>query len=314
MTDEQEPADSDGMDFFGTEGSRTEDVAWQQGCTDFAAFYAEYQPRLLGFVRKLARANEFSDSALDVEGVVQDTFEEAWRTWHRIDAPQKWIFTVARRKALSQAHRHRLSELKLRQGLSLRREHPDPVHARVVESEILRAIQELPKRQKTATYLGRVEEWTAVEIAVLLAIAPETVRTHIFRGTHTVRDGLSAAEAIGKVGGPPRQDEEFEAELVSVQFDAARAVGYGNGLPRQDEEFEAELVSVRARPGPRATRFAAGYGLRLWSLVVLVSVAILAAYLLGGMQFLVSGGAAIGILVLAVGATEWSRRWRDRRK
>lgn len=173
-------------------GDSTAPTEW----TVFEPFHAEFRPRLLGFVRKLANDHEFAESALDTEGVVQDTFEQAWRFWATIDTPERWIFTVARRITLRHARWHIRFEEELRQsrGGLLQSALSDPVHAQAVDNWIMRTIMELPLNQRAATYLHRVEGWTTAEIAELLGIAPSTVGVHIWRGTERVR---SAAVSVG---------------------------------------------------------------------------------------------------------------------
>lgn len=63
----------------------------------------------------------------------------------------------------------------------------DPVHTQAVASKIVERILILPTNQRIATYLCRVEEWKAAEIAELLNIAPATAYVHIHEGTLKVR-------------------------------------------------------------------------------------------------------------------------------
>lgn len=158
-------------------------------CTDFTKFHAEYRPRLLRFVHKLASTYELAESALDAEGVVQETFEQASRSWSRIDSPERWIFVVTRRTIARQARAHYAEEEALREKIRRvrrTRAHSDPVHAQAVEHMIVERIMDLPLNQQAATYLHHVEGWTGTEIAERLGIATSTAGVHIHRGTARV--------------------------------------------------------------------------------------------------------------------------------
>ncbi|MEV0773811.1 RNA polymerase sigma factor [Nocardia salmonicida] len=179
-------------------GGSAESKAW----TNFTKFHAEYRPRLLRFVYRLASTYELAESALDAEGVVQETFEQALRSWDRIDSPERWIFVVARRTIARQARSHYAEEEALREKIRRvrrTRAHSDPVHAQAVERMIVERIMDLPLNQQAATYLHHVEGWTGAEIAELLGIATSTAGVHIHRGTARVSGTIAGRANVNNV-------------------------------------------------------------------------------------------------------------------
>lgn len=188
---------------MGTHG----DVALGFSPAEWEWAYREYHGNLVRFVRRCASDRGLSEAQLDAEGVVQETFELARRHWTRIDNPPAWLFTVARRlvgKSQVAATAVDLATLHDRtprwSSLVPRASVEDAVTARAV----VEAIDRLPDRQRTATYLRHVEGWSLSEIADLLACAPSTTGVHVHRGVTKLLGwlaaimGLAAASAAAK--------------------------------------------------------------------------------------------------------------------
>ncbi|MEU1209095.1 RNA polymerase sigma factor [Nocardia sp. NPDC005825] len=161
---------------------------------EFGEFYTRYRGRVLRFVRKIAHTNDLAESRLDAEGVVQEAFEQAWRTWDKIEHPERWIFRVAARIVQKLARAEWAEQQRLRQRCPLRLNFSvadtDPVHTSVVAKQAMNRILTLPTNQRIATYLHHVEGWKGSEIAALLEISPGTVASHIHRGTARTKDAL----------------------------------------------------------------------------------------------------------------------------
>ncbi|MCA1705400.1 MAG: hypothetical protein LC808_19945 [Actinobacteria bacterium] len=84
---------------------------------EFAEIYQSYRSRLLRFVHSVAHSDGLSEAHLDAEGVVQETFEAAFKTWTMIDHPERWIFRVAARKVRQHARQEWYRDRQLRQDL-----------------------------------------------------------------------------------------------------------------------------------------------------------------------------------------------------
>ncbi|MGH3854652.1 MAG: RNA polymerase sigma factor [Pseudonocardiaceae bacterium] len=157
---------------------------------EFDRFYRDYRWRLLRFVRQAGHSGGLPEARLDAEGVVQETFEAAFRKWATIQHPERWIYKVATRKIRRRSHQEWLQDLILRQRLQAKcstGSDSDPVYTHAVAGAIVDRIMELPTNQRIATYLSTVEGWTGPEIAKVLGIAPATAYVHVSRGIKAVR-------------------------------------------------------------------------------------------------------------------------------
>jgi DNA-directed RNA polymerase specialized sigma24 family protein len=143
---------------------------------------------LLRFIGRTA------DPGVDVENVVQDVLYRAYRDWPNIRNPRQWAFTVAAHQLIadSKAYGHaRPAALLPDQPLwssAARITAPEVV---AEANQVINTIHHLPRHQRIATYLQKVEGWPADEIATLLGTSVSTAYVHSSRGTRAVRTELS---------------------------------------------------------------------------------------------------------------------------
>ncbi|MFE1028269.1 RNA polymerase sigma factor [Streptomyces sp. NPDC058818] len=152
----------------------------------FETGYELYYRPLVLLVRQRATAWGLSEQDVDVEALVQDTFEQALRAWDSIRVPGAWLYTVARRR-LARC----ISTAALRadgdpadhteQGtvgwstIAPSASTEDLLAAR----EIVELIQLMPQqRRQEVAYLRYIEEWGFNEIAEQLGCCPATARVH----------------------------------------------------------------------------------------------------------------------------------------
>ncbi|MEU3708029.1 sigma-70 family RNA polymerase sigma factor [Streptomyces anulatus] len=164
------------------------------------AYELYYRPLILS-VRQRGRAWGLSEQDVDVEALVQDTFEQALNDWDRIRVPRAWLYTVARRR-LARC----ISTAALRadgdpadhteQGtvgwstVAPSASTQDLVAAR----EIVELIQLMPQpRRQEVAYLRYIEGWGFNEIAEQLGCCPATARVHALNA----RDHLVANVCSG---------------------------------------------------------------------------------------------------------------------
>jgi RNA polymerase sigma factor (sigma-70 family) len=169
---------------------------------DTDALFRALAPRLVRHIRSLLRTWNVSDARVDAEGAVNDAFltmiYQARASDTSIDHPAAWLFVVARREAARAVRRERRIDDGGRQDSV-------EVHRSVHWSSMtpwssandirgtrlaLRAIADLPDRQKVATYLQLVQGWTLEEIAEYLDCAASTAGVHVHRGKVRVREHL----------------------------------------------------------------------------------------------------------------------------
>lgn len=149
------------------------------------AYELYYRPLVLS-ARQRATAWGLSEQDIDVEALVQDTFEQALRIWDSIRVPRAWLYTVARRRlarciptAALRADGDPADHTE--QGtvgwstIAPSASTEDSVAAR----EIVELIQLMPQqRRQEVAYLRYIEEWGFNEIAEQLGCCPATARVH----------------------------------------------------------------------------------------------------------------------------------------
>ena len=132
---------------------------------------------------RLARL--FVDDRNAAEDLVQEAFIRLARNAHRIDDPRR-APAYLRSIVLNLARDHN------RRGLmSLRHREPADIAVATLEDElvlrddqkrVIRALQELPRRQRDCVVLRYHYEAGIAEIAETLDISPNSVKTHLKRG------------------------------------------------------------------------------------------------------------------------------------
>ena len=171
----------------GVEGSSA------SGFDDFSRFWrAEYS----AVVRLTLALTGRRDVA---EELAQDAFVAAYRRWPLVsayDQPGAWVRRVATNAAVS-ALRRRSVELK---GLArLSRQRWQAVEIPEEDQQLWAALRELPKRQAQVLALVVVDDLSVAEVARVLEVGEETVRTHLRRGRAALAERLGlAAEGEGQ--------------------------------------------------------------------------------------------------------------------
>ncbi|AUG82214.1 Putative RNA polymerase ECF-subfamily sigma factor [Kitasatospora sp. MMS16-BH015] len=176
----------------------------------FETAYGLYYRPLVLSVRRRAAAWQLSEQDVDVEALVQDTFEQALRVWGGIEVPRAWLYTVARRRlyrCIPAAALRADGDPADRAGqgivgwttIAASVSTEDLVAAR----EITELIQLMPqKRRQEVAYLRYLEEWSFNEIAEQLGCCPATARVHALNArSHIVVtvNGNDANVVVGSV-------------------------------------------------------------------------------------------------------------------
>lgn len=144
--------------------------------------YSRFAPRAFGVARRVLRSDA------EAEEVVQDSFLEVWRTATRYDprraAPERWILTIVRTRAIDRLRQH---GARVRMGDSIGREPaPAPMPAaddrisEVREAKRLRdAMEKLPSEQRKALEQAYDQGLTQSEIASATNTPLGTVKTRM---------------------------------------------------------------------------------------------------------------------------------------
>ncbi len=147
-------------------------------------FEASY-PRLLRMAYALLGDARRSDD------VVQDAFIKAYLRWSRVgalDNPEMWIRRVIINDTTS-LHRRVRSEARALLRLGARRAVPELVPSADYEQMWI-VVGQLPQRQRQVVVLAYVEGFRTADVANLLGIGTETVKTHLQRAKATLADEL----------------------------------------------------------------------------------------------------------------------------
>lgn len=121
----------------------------------------------------------------EAEDVAAEAVARAQMRWTRLaDHPEPWVATVASRLALDRWRR-----LSRAQELGSDLASADPALGERVD--LVRALQQLSRRQRDTVVLRYLADRPEVEVAVALGCSLGTVRTHAARGLAVLREALT---------------------------------------------------------------------------------------------------------------------------
>ena len=157
----------------------------------FEDIYREYQPRIIGYLRRLVGN---PDLAADL---AQDTFVNAYRAITRTQSDLNlapWLFTIASNVALSHHRRQRLVQwLPLGDPEGWTRE-PDPQDRCVAREDLATAVAQLPRDQAACLILRVQYGFAYEEIGGILGISAGAARTRACRARLALAKALQASE------------------------------------------------------------------------------------------------------------------------
>jgi RNA polymerase sigma factor (sigma-70 family) len=171
-------------------GVRTRRTARRSSGTEFDGFYRSHYPSVTRLAYSLCGSRSVA------EELAQEAFVAAHRRWPHIaafDRPDLWVRRVVINRSISY-RRKQASERGAMERL------PDPPTASLepvlADEEVWAALRDLSPRQAEVLALVYVEDQPIVEVAAILGLGEETVRTHLKRGRAALaaRLGTSAVE------------------------------------------------------------------------------------------------------------------------
>jgi len=163
----------------------------------FDALVERHRRRVHGLAYRMTRDH---DSA---EDITVDVFVEVYQSLARFRGAatfRTWLHRVAVNVCLEHVRRRRakrqVEEFPLEgQELASPDTVLDQVASRELAERVMRAIQALPLAQRAAIVMFYIKGFSQAEIARILRIPKNTVKTRIFYGTRAVRDCLEAEAA-----------------------------------------------------------------------------------------------------------------------
>ncbi len=178
------------------------------------AFEAEALPQLDAVYRVALR---LSGNEAQADDLTQETMLRAFRAWHQFKSGtnvRAWLLTILRNTFINEYRRTR------RAGVSVEVsdveefsvfsdvQDADPegdFFNRIVDDEVLRAIDSLPDEFREAVVLSDIEDLSYAEIAKVLDVPIGTVKSRLFRARQALQRQLyEYALEMGYIKGEPR--------------------------------------------------------------------------------------------------------------
>ncbi len=179
--------------------------------TALEALLLRYQPRVYGFGIRMCRDPE------DAKDILQETLLAMARTvrdFRGASSITTWLYTIARSFCIKKRRQGRsvsaeqLSEDRDHGTDAVQVPHPGPgpekdVENREVETVLARAIAGLAPMHREVLVLRDVEGLSAPEVAEVLKISTDAVKSRLHRARLAVRDTLAPVLGIRQPGPPP---------------------------------------------------------------------------------------------------------------
>ncbi len=162
--------------------------------TKTAGFEAEALPHLPALYRTAAALLR---NAAEAEDAVQDTYVQAWSSFHRYEPGtncRAWLFRILFHVL---AHRRRkwYNRFVFSEPEELERvASPAPVSDHLTDEELLRALAAIPQRYAEVVVLADVQEFSYKEIQETLNIPIGTVMSRLSRGRQLLRGELEGGQ------------------------------------------------------------------------------------------------------------------------
>jgi RNA polymerase sigma-70 factor, ECF subfamily len=155
----------------------------------FEELFRQHQSEVFGWIMRIVR------NRATAEDLMLETFWRMYRARARFDVSRGrcggWLRRIATNAALDYLRRAR-PETELAEDPPDAPK-PDPVQQSQLRGLILRAIQRLSPRLRTAVLLSLVEEEPYEKIAEALGISVNAVKVRVFRGVRILRKELAKA-------------------------------------------------------------------------------------------------------------------------
>src|SRR5438046_3532929 len=147
-------------------------------------------------------ALRLTGNAAEADDLVQETMLKAYRAWHQYERgtnAKGWLLTILRHAFINEYRRRtrhpETVDLDAIEPFSVLEELPDAAPQgtffdRIVDDEVLRAIDELPEQFRETVVLRDVEGLSYEEIARVLEVPVGTVKSRLFLGRRMLQGKL----------------------------------------------------------------------------------------------------------------------------
>lgn len=148
----------------------------------FSRLYLKYQPRLVSYCARLLK-----DDVAQAADIVDDALFDVWRGADKFEGKSKastWIYSIARNKLISWLRK--TSEVTLDDDalmLAMEDSAPNPEEIRIeedIKDQLLRMMNHLTDEHRDVLKLTYFEDKSVKEVADILKISENTVKTRMF--------------------------------------------------------------------------------------------------------------------------------------
>jgi RNA polymerase sigma-70 factor (ECF subfamily) len=157
--------------------------------------YAEFEAGALGYADQLLRvALRLVRNRAQAEDLVQETFLQAWRSFHRFESGtnlRAWLYKIMFNTHYSKRRRERLQLAPSEESIAETIAFDPPTPQRLTEEEVIGAVERLPREFQIVVVLADVEELSYKEIVEALRIPIGTVMSRLHRGRKLLRMELA---------------------------------------------------------------------------------------------------------------------------
>ena len=164
----------------------------------FALLVPAYRRRVFSLAYAVLRERAAAEDA------AQETFVKLWRALPGFDGRAQlstWIYAITRNVAISQLRKRRpedsLAEPAVEaaaEAAALEAAGPEPVRGpEVADAALAREIEALPEKQRAVVTLYYLEERPTEEVAAMLGMPVNTVKTHLHRARARLAERLAVA-------------------------------------------------------------------------------------------------------------------------
>jgi RNA polymerase sigma-70 factor (ECF subfamily) len=154
-----------------------------------------FEAEALGFAGQLFRvALRVSRDRGKAEDLVQETFLQAWRSFHRFELGtnlRAWLYKILFNVYYSGLRRERLELVPVEETIAETIAYDPPAPQHLTEEEVLMALERVPRDFQVPVVLADVEELSYREIADALQIPIGTVMSRLHRGRKLLRMELA---------------------------------------------------------------------------------------------------------------------------
>lgn len=172
---------------------------------EFPAIYAEYRPKIVGYLRRLV-------GNVDAEDVAQEVFVKVSRSLDRFRGEARlstWIYRIATNTAMDHLRKPAAQQAKRQTNGPATDDNPpdnndeapvdndplvDTLLIRKDMTECIRGlVDDLPEYYRTVLVLGDLEGFTNAEISDVLGLSLDTVKIRLHRGRHRLKKAMDRA-------------------------------------------------------------------------------------------------------------------------